>query len=250
MRKDKKSRKIQICPTCGKENDREFKDGYCRKHQHQLKKYGHIIDNSDTTKFESNVFITEREVTKLITRNVLGKDTATFTFDTEDLDIVKRYKWRLGKDGYCTSGYSSLRLHRLVMNVKKGGQVDHINGDITDNRKINLRLATNSLNQANKRAYSNSGYKGIEFRHSKKYGNRFYATIRREDTQFISPVFNTIDKACYARYLMETWVWDGKPLIQTNNYTLSEEEMIDVEYRMESIKSKINTWLSSHNIEI
>jgi hypothetical protein len=42
-------------------------------------------------------------------------------------------------------------------------QIDHVNGDRSDNRIVNLRLATGSQNQANmrKRGDNTSGYKGV-----------------------------------------------------------------------------------------
>lgn len=56
-------------------------------------------------------------------------------------------------------------------------QVDHINGDRSDNRISNLRLATNSENLCNRRKPRNntSGYKGVSW--IKRYG-AWQATIR------------------------------------------------------------------------
>lgn len=247
--RNSRERKIQVCPVCGKSNNRELKGGYCRKHNHQLKKYGYIKDNNPSTVFEPNEFKTEDEVSYVLTKDVLGNNSAIFKFDTEDLEKVKRYKWRCGKDGYCCSGYSSLRLHRLVMNIKEGGQVDHINGDITDNRKSNLRLATNALNQANKKPYNTSGLKGVSLYNSKKYGLRYHAIISRETTTFHSPVFRTPQEACYARYLMELWLWQGIYIEQHNKYTISDIERQSVLDKMKSIKNKIDNWLLSHNLK-
>ena len=44
-------------------------------------------------------------------------------------------------------------------------QIDHVNGDRSDNRFCNLREATNSQNQANRRceATSTSGVKGVSW---------------------------------------------------------------------------------------
>ena len=49
------------------------------------------------------------------------------------------------------------------MNCPEGLQVDHINGDRLDNRKINLRIVTNIQNQWNKANRSKRyPYKGIQ----------------------------------------------------------------------------------------
>ncbi len=64
------------------------------------------------------------------------------------------------------------RLHRVLINAPNDKTVDHINGNTLDNRKINLRLCTNSENLRNskKRKTNTSGYKGVSFCKScKKY---------------------------------------------------------------------------------
>jgi len=43
-------------------------------------------------------------------------------------------------------------------------QIDHINGDKSDNRIENLREATNGQNRANSKTKNKSGYKGVTFR--------------------------------------------------------------------------------------
>ena len=61
-------------------------------------------------------------------------------------------------------------MHRIVMNAPRGMQVDHVNHDTLDNRKENLRLCTQSQNNANMRKPSgkwSSRYKGVTW-HSKR----------------------------------------------------------------------------------
>lgn len=72
---------------------------------------------------------------------------------------------------YTRVGGKSFLLHRLAWLIMNGSfpqkwkQIDHANGDPTDNRFCNLRLATRSQNQMNRgpdRTRSNRGkYKGV-----------------------------------------------------------------------------------------
>ena len=55
-------------------------------------------------------------------------------------------------------------MHRFIMNVSKGKNIDHINHNTLDNRKKNLRICTSAENSMNKRIRKNKKYKGICFR--------------------------------------------------------------------------------------
>ena len=71
--------------------------------------------------------------------------------------------------------------HRVIMAMETGAwpanDVDHINGDRTDNRRANLRLATRSENLRNTgvKASSRSGIKGVTFHTAR---NKWVAQIR------------------------------------------------------------------------
>ena len=54
-------------------------------------------------------------------------------------------------------------MHREIMNCPKGLEVDHINQNGVDNRRINLRIATATQNRQNtsKQKSNTSGYKGV-----------------------------------------------------------------------------------------
>jgi hypothetical protein len=69
-------------------------------------------------------------------------------------------------------------MHRDIMNSPKGLLVDHRNCDGLDNRRANLRLATHSQNQCNKRkrrSKTSSRFIGVSF---DKWTGRWYASIR------------------------------------------------------------------------
>lgn len=61
--------------------------------------------------------------------------------------------------------YRSAHLHRDILDAPKGIDVDHINGDGLDNRRCNIRLATRTENNANRRLSTNtaSRYKGVHW---------------------------------------------------------------------------------------
>lgn len=74
------------------------------------------------------------------------------------LDGGKRYAVTgtyVGSDGKQRLAY----LHRLVMGIDANGIVDHISRDRLDNRRCNLRLVDNRINQLN------TGYRGGKSRH-------------------------------------------------------------------------------------
>ncbi len=83
----------------------------------------------------------------------------------------------IGSDGYHRGAvnYVSCLAHRVAWAIYYGewpaDEIDHINCNPADNRIANLRAATRSQNECNKRLKSNnrSGYKGVSWyaRHSK-----------------------------------------------------------------------------------
>ena len=77
------------------------------------------------------------------------------------------------------------KIHRLIMarvlgrELKRAEHVDHINGNGLDNRRENLRIATNSQNHGNRpkqRGNYWSVYKGV-YRDSKRLHLGWYACI-------------------------------------------------------------------------
>lgn len=95
----------------------------------------------------------------------------TTLVDDEDYDIFSKWKWKYHYQGYaCRTGkvngkYVNYYLHRVIIDAKKGQQVDHKNRNRLDNRRENLRIATSTQNNINSspRRNSSSKYKGVNW---------------------------------------------------------------------------------------
>lgn len=79
-----------------------------------------------------------------------------FWFDTSMLHIVEQYHWQTDRGGYAMSPSTvreSVKFHRLVMGLHVGDSrmVDHINGDVRDNRLCNLRFCNHAENSRHRR---------------------------------------------------------------------------------------------------
>lgn len=116
----------------------------------------------------------EQRLTAERLRAMLHYDPETGLFTR--IGTRKRRPNRAGGVGYVTPfGYLHIRInccgmfsaHRLAWLYVYGewpdGVIDHINGDATDNRIVNLRVATQAQNSANqgKQCRNTSGYKGV-----------------------------------------------------------------------------------------
>lgn len=124
--------------------------------------------------------------------------------DDDDYEYLSQWKWYYNRSGYATrneSGHQIL-LHRLL--IESGDDyVDHINRNKLDNRKCNLRICSNSQNQANstKRSNNTSGYKGVSFnKQSKKWTAQITVNKNRIHLgYFDSPEDAAIEYDKYAR---------------------------------------------------
>lgn len=104
--------------------------------------------------------------------------------DDKDFDLLKKYNWHVQYQGSKrgkkpravtttvfikkTNSRKMVSLHQLLIKTSKDFVIDHINGDIFDNRRANLRIATRSQNAINRKKpsgrngkISTSKYKGV-----------------------------------------------------------------------------------------
>ena len=114
--------------------------------------------------------------------------------DNQNYEDISQFKWCVSwnpktksyyarREIYLGGGAKNRRrktelMHRRIMHLEKGDkrQVDHINHNTLDNRKQNLRIVTNRVNQSNRRDQSKYGV-GITFDKrcvSRPFGARVY----------------------------------------------------------------------------
>jgi len=97
--------------------------------------------------------------------------------DDEDWEQLARFKWQVLHGHYThyaqrmqnTPYKRVFRMHRELLRPPTGMTVDHINGNGLDNRRSNLRLASYSQNQQNKKSKIHSSqFKGVSWHKKKK----------------------------------------------------------------------------------
>lgn len=96
-----------------------------------------------------------------------GFDSRKIKLDNDDYEKLRYYLWHLDSRStldyfYRREGTESLYLHKEILDADGSIQVDHINGDSLDNRRLNLRRATPAENSRNtKPRLHTSKYKGV-----------------------------------------------------------------------------------------
>lgn len=83
--------------------------------------------------------------------------------DDEDYETLMQWKW------YWSGGYAvtwdGRKMHRMIMKPSPDYEVDHRNGNRLDNRRGNLRLASDAEQARNRKKYANksSSFKGVSW---------------------------------------------------------------------------------------
>lgn len=136
-------------------------------------------------------------------------ETGIFTW------IASKYPSRIGKKaGYSSRGYIGIWLddvrysaHRLawafVHNKQPPQQIDHINGNPSDNRIANLRPATYADNLSNclPTKPNKSGYRGVRFKNAGS-PKPWKAEIRKHGKAYHIGCFETAEEAGLAYEVM------------------------------------------------
>lgn len=114
---------------------------------------------------------------------ITAKCGTTFRVDLADYEDVASHRWTLDKMGYPRRWVllsdrkpRSISIQRHILGLAAGNPLcaDHINADILDNRRSNLRAVTRAENAQNVRA--SRGHRGV-FRHRARW--RAEATVNQ-----------------------------------------------------------------------
>lgn len=182
------------CLVEGCENEHLAK-GYCSKHYAQIKRCGKILER---TIFDENEIIEYDDYAEVILCNKDCEEVARAIIDLDDIEKIKICKWHLGPAGYAYNrGKNIGHMHRLIMDAPDGMVVDHINHNILDNRKENLRICTQKQNMCNQsiRVDNSSGYTGVY--HVGK--NRWVAQIKANGKTKHIGSYKSLEEAIEAR---------------------------------------------------
>lgn len=199
------------CNQCGKEipitNQHQINYNglsliVCGKHYSQYVKYNKFLDASPYSCKDSNEYEITSEGVWIYCFNRKEEPSGKFLIDEDDLERVIQKKWRFWKNRYYTGNTSPISIHQFIMNPPEGMVVDHINGNVADNRKSNLRIVTQQKNLINKGILSNnkSGVAGVCW---DKNRNKWSAEIRMDNIKCNLSRYDKIQDAVYARYYAE-----------------------------------------------
>ena len=157
---------------------------------------------------ENNKYIFNEDYVELVVSSrTLGE--YYIKIDKDDYDRVSKYKWHIRKvyrdnnnDFYVgyNSGGKTVLLHRFIMNCPENMVVDHINNDVSDNRKVNLQICTIKENTRKRKDSKNnkSGYKGVMW-YPYRNVNKWMAYIKVDKVFINLGYYTNIEDAIKAR---------------------------------------------------
>lgn len=127
------------------------------------------------------------------------------TVDDEDYAELSKYNWTILKTGgkvyairhLSGSSNSHILMHRQILDLEDGVEVDHIDGDGLNNCRDNLRPATRSQNSWNRlyRPRGHSKYRGVYF---KKREHKWVAQLTYNNRSIHIGYFKTEEEAALA----------------------------------------------------
>lgn len=114
-------------------------------------RHGKILNR---TKFDKNEIIVHKAYAEIVLYDINSNAIAKTKIDLDDVEKCSKCKWvitnKKSKYKYVRNS-KGIKLHRFIMNCPKDKFIDHVNHNVIDNRKNNLRIVSLSQNQMNKK---------------------------------------------------------------------------------------------------
>ncbi len=180
-----------------------------RNYSYSYKRYGNLLQMviNQTLLYKKKIFNPFTIIgDTIILHYWMEKEQVVYDIliDTEDYSKIENYYWSITPSGYVhsrTNGSSNI-LHRFLMNTPEHLQVDHINRNPIDNRKINLRNVEPYINARNKKISSKntSGCQGVDYQ---KKENKWRARWATSPNTYKQKAFETKEEAIEYRKLKE-----------------------------------------------
>ena len=187
---------MRNCKICGRYCEAgTIRAGMCPKHYVQTKRFGKVLDDNPRTCNDLNEFIVLKNHVEMLLYDKAGNETVRALIDFEDMEKLKNIKWHLASEYIINKKHG--KMHRYIMNCKDEFIIiDHINRNVLDNRKSNLRECTKSENSRNRTTQSNNktGITGVS-----KDKDLFVAYISYEGKRIFLGRFKNIDDAIKIR---------------------------------------------------
>lgn len=157
---------VQKCEVCGSEKKtfKRVSSGkvLCKRHHEMFEKYGEL---NRAISGDSNTFEIFSDYAIMHIYNNKGLRIKDVKIDIEDIEKLKPFSWHITTQDYVeTQAFKKPEiLHRFLMNCPKDKIVDHINRDVLDCRKSNLRICTQTNNNwnASLRKDNTTGVRGV-----------------------------------------------------------------------------------------
>jgi len=144
-----------------------------------------------------------KERDKIVREIPLNKGVVALVSE-RDYSEVSRHRWYVNDKGRVVRSRNvdgrrrTVYMHREIMEAPKDVLVDHANGNLLDNRRLNLRFATKSQNNANwQNGWGKCKYRGVHYCQTQNKG--WVAQIWFEGKSRVKARFPTAKQAALWR---------------------------------------------------
>ena len=141
-----------ICKSSKNVRNYQGKQILCGMHREQMRRFGKIRER---TLMSRNLYVNHSPINdcmEVVIYNRKLEEKGRALIDPEDYERVSAIgSWSIDGSGYVVNGKYKIKLHQLIMGMKEGLEIDHINRNKLDNRKTNLRFVTHRENTLNRK---------------------------------------------------------------------------------------------------